>query len=169
MNRFEEYRWDAKRLSLEFYNTLNKQFELEERKKVTISPEERISLKREFEELHQDFLDLALMMSPLYGIDENTIVEIPERSIPTKISNLTKASEKEAELIFYRHIFPLHMEELDLSTKKSKRRDFIILTIGIMVSVILFLISTFLLPPTRMDELINKIDGIYTKIEVFEK
>lgn len=169
MNRFEEYRWDAQRLSLEFYNTLNKQFELEERKKVTIFPEERISLKREFEELHQDFLDLALMMSPLYGIDENTIVDIPERSIPTKISNLTKASEKEAELIFYRHIFPLHMEELDLSTKKSRRRDFIILTIGIMVSVILFLISTFLLPPTRMDELINKIDGIYTKIEVFEK
>lgn len=68
MNKFEQYRWDAQRLSLEFYNTLDKQIILEERKEVITSPEERISLKREFEELHQDFLDLALMMSPLYGM-----------------------------------------------------------------------------------------------------
>lgn len=172
MNKFEQYRWDAKKLSLEFYNTLNKQIILEERKKVITSPEKRISLKREFEELHQDFLDLALMMSPLYGIDADTIVEIsdpdPERNINTKISNLTKASEKEAELIFYKHIFPLHMEELDLSTKESRRRDFVILTIGIVVSVVLFLIST-LLTPTGIGELTNKVDKIGVKMEAFEE
>jgi|GEM_PF-2586031 len=174
MNKFEQYRWDAQRLSLEFYNTLDKQIILEERKEVITSPEERISLKREFEELHQDFLDLALMMSPLYGIDANTIVEIPdpERNINTQISNLTKASEKEAELIFYKHIFPLHMEELDLSTKESRRRDFVILTIGIVVSVVLFLISTListLLTPTGIGELTNKVDKIGVKMEAFEE
>lgn len=64
------------------------------------------------------------------------------------------------------------MEELDLSTKESRRRDFVILTIGIVVSVVLFLISTListLLTPTGIGELTNKVDKIGVKMEAFEE